>query len=191
MRELDNVSKMEIFQLFLKEQEISYFRFNRSKQDYINYRFGNLIDASEDKLLEMEILSLLDRLGYPMNEIGTYLYKEVILSLVEYMNNIGNKGNVSSYLDLTEQLNNSYSQFYFDIARNDLDMGLKSFHNSIGIAIDKIDYTKTDSSLLSSLCEQYSYELNYGELAFEIASLILGYSKAKEDKHVLVKRLNG
>ena len=52
-------------------------------------------ELSDDQLEEMQVLSILDNLGYSLDEMGTYLYKEVIVTAY---NEINDRPNLSGDL---------------------------------------------------------------------------------------------
>ena len=54
-------------------------------QRRLRYKNGNISDISEIEQLKMETLDLLESLGYPMDEFGTYLYKDVITTIREQL----------------------------------------------------------------------------------------------------------
>ena len=100
-----------------------------------------------------------------MNDLGGYLYKDVICHIIDFLK----KGfKPSEMIELKSQLEDAYSQFYFDIARNEKDMGLKTFHLCIQMAIENINTKESYSGLIGKMCKQK--KMNYGELAWEIAS---------------------
>lgn len=73
-------------------------------------------------------LLILGQMGLPTGEAGIKLYAEVLENTAYFLGTAQNENEVE---ELKEQLLNPYSQFYFDIAQNDNDMGLKTFHTLI------------------------------------------------------------
>ena len=141
---------------------------------------------SEYELKEMEIISILERLGYSLDELGTYLYKEVIMYAHEEINSFDRR-DVSKAENLLESMNDAFSSFYHIIAREDLELGIKSFHKFIGLAIDKIDNEKIDGKLAEKIFGKNPVESNYGVQAFKIASYMsskymIKYSNQKVKK---------
>lgn len=127
----------------------------------------------ENKLLDLKILELLEKNGFSLDELGTFLYKDVIKKVLLTLQVSKNEQE-----ELRQQLKNAYSQIYFDIARNDNDMGLKTFHNYIQVALAKINDEEASSTLIADLSREKP--LNYGELAFEISKWFLDNKILKE-----------
>lgn len=155
-----------------KESSFSGFLLNlvyEDKQDYANYKLGSLEDNSKDKLQQMEVLSVLERLSFPMNEVGTYFFKDVIMKTIRYLDGTDDFGNSIDTSKLLEELKSPYSQFYFDIARNELDVGVKTFHSYIEHALESVQYENADAALLFEIYSNFSKETDYGEHALIIA----------------------
>src|SRR5699024_9897097 len=99
---------------------------------------------------EVEILSILEKLGFPMSQLGTYLYKDVIVEVC----NIINEGEITSNnkrRKLIARLNDGYDEIYKQIASEDKEIGCKTFHSYIEGAIKDIDETRTDTSLAEKI----------------------------------------
>jgi len=166
----------------------SYAVFSAKEDDlkYKEYKKGNKEELSEYELKEMETISILERLGYPLDELGTYLYKEVVMYAHEKIDKLGRK-NKEEAEDLLESMNDAYSSFYYIIAREDLEISIRKFHLFIGQAIDKIDNEKIDGKLAEKIFGKNPVESNYGEQAFKIASYMsskymIKYSNQKVKK---------
>ena len=135
---------------------------------------------------EVEILSILEKLGFPMSQLGTYLYKDVIVEVC----NIINEGEITSNnkrRKLIARLNDGYDEIYKQIASEDKEIGCKTFHSYIEGVIKDIDETRTDTSLAEKIyCDK---DITYGTAAFRIADYYLNeysydYGRTK------VKKLN-
>ena len=118
---------------------------------------------------ELEILSILDELGYPLGEIGTYLYKALIVNVLNYLRGVPIRREVLSEEELKEQLSNPFSQLFFDIARNDMDLGIKTFHAAISRASANVDSEnvnrKLSEEIFSGNFEPMDYSLNALDIA--------------------------
>lgn len=77
---------------------------------------------------ELEILYILEQLGFPMNETGTYFYKNII---VEASKNLLESENKEDEQAVEQEMANPFSQFYFNLSRNDHDIGVKTFHSCV------------------------------------------------------------
>lgn len=135
---------------------------------------------------EVELLSILEKLGFPMSQLGTYLYKDVIVKVC----NIINEGEITSNnkrRKLIARLNDGYDEIYKQIASEDKEIGCKTFHSYIEGAIKDIDETRTDTSLAEKIYGDK--DITYGTAAFRIADYYLNeysydYGRTK------VKKLN-
>ena len=133
---------------------------------------------------EVEILCILEKLGFPMSQLGTYLYKDVIVEVC----NIINEGEITSNnkrRKLIARLNDGYDEIYKQIASEDKEMGCKTFHSYIEGAIKDIDETRTDTSLAEKIYGDK--DITYGTAAFRIADYYLNeytydYGRAKVKK---------
>lgn len=142
--------------------EFTVYGVSFDRHIYLKYKDLPFEDVPEEYQLLIRILKLLEDMGFPMNEVGTYLYKMMIESIIiRLLDNIE--------LNLLANLNNMYSQFYVDIARNDLDIGIKTFHKLIISSIEKIDYTKFNNSVIGSHIGSH----NYASSAYLIAKHLL------------------
>ena len=145
-------------------------RYLQDKQAYMEYKKNKLDYKNND----MEVLVLLENLGYPTNEVGTYLYKYMILKISEYLETgltIRQEPITKEQLKL--EIKNFFSQFYLDIARNELDMGIKTFHNYISVAVSKINYENLNISLFYEIFGNNIQDIDYAEQAFIIATYII------------------
>lgn len=159
-----------------------------AKREYMNYKLGNLENFSEERLHDMEILSILDGLGFPMDNIGTYLYKNMIVKVVHHLGGTDSFGQAISQDKLLQQLKSPFSQFYFDVARNDLDMGIKTFHSYIEGMLENVNYENAEPTLLFEVYSNFSEETDYGEHAFIIGKYVSTTSK-KEVGNQYIKQV--
>lgn len=156
--------------------EIDFFieELYNDKKRYKKYCEGNLQNASEEKIQEMQVLSLLEKLGYPMDEMGTYLYKNMVIKISNHLKEVKSQKEISDCKNLILDLKDGFSQFYLDVARNDLDIGVKTFHKCLERAISKIDYSKADPILIWKVYGNVNEEMDYGEHAFIIGAYVSG-----------------
>ena len=162
--------------------------FHRMKQSYMKYKFENVRPVDAVYATEMEILSLLDRLGFPMYEMGTYMYMKLIFNVADKMKVIDADDN-DSCLELMAQVSEIHSLVYRDTcSKLDADLGL--FHREINRAISLIDESMIDESLLNLVCSENENGLHYGELAFSLSLVVLGLKKEKKNKLVRIRSLD-
>ena len=160
---------------------ISFARWDQAKdlERYRNYKKGEL-DKIDDRELDMRILSLLEELGYPIENIGTYLYKELISYIYEdvgkaIQTNIDNK-------ELMYELLEPYSGLYRGLASDYLEIGTKSFHKYVKEAIALRD-SKTATEPLTLTIEGLSDNyIDYGVQAMFLAAYIYGSMSEKKTK---------
>lgn len=139
---------------------------------YQRYKNDPTFTLTKEEAADMSILLVLEELGYPMEEIGTYLYKDVVVKATKKIGEfIANQDGQALY-DLADALNDGFSPFYHDLARNDRDMALKSFHVAIEEAHAKKVET-TSSQILAAAYPTVNTELNYGQQAFLLGSYIV------------------
>ena len=163
----------------------------QEKKKYVSYKMRTEENhISEEQALEMETLSILEQLGYPMNNIGTYLYKNMIVKVVNHLESIIDKNNFEDECKkLIYQIENPFSQFYIDVARNDLDIGVKSFHQHVTKAVENVNYSVADPNLLINF-NNYVFEKNdYKKQSFVIGAYVLEHLKQKEKAVSFIKSL--
>ena len=153
---------------------------NYDKKVYEKSKQESLEDISITKKRTLKILSLLEKLGYPMNELGTYFYERLILSVYENLIEIIDKEDIQKYEQLVSELNDNYSSFYLWLARDDLEIGIKSFHFYIEKAISKANNHLNDE-LISDIYDQNIEvsKLNQGNRALHLAMYLLKNSEEK------------
>lgn len=161
---------------------------NYDKKVYEKSKQEVLEDIGVTQKMILDILSLLEKLGYPMGELGTYFYERLILSVCESLNEIIKEKDMEKYNELVANLNDNYSSFYLWLAREDLEIGIKSFHFYIDQAMSKIDKDKMDKELTSKVRELFkesnqnmsdieTLRLNHGKTALYLATHLLNDSK--------------
>ncbi len=138
---------------------------------YKRFKDGNLTDVDTEQAIRIKVLSLLEAYGFPMDELGTYFYKDIIVKCY----NIINSEQDQDYFDrcgmLLEELKNPYSNFYFDLARNDNDIGTTTFHLYIEKAFNLIDISSINPSLPNIFGSEVD-GIDYGMQAYHLASFI-------------------
>ena len=164
---MSNASELDF--LYLKSIHLDMIQELYKRQSYQN---GKSEDMSDEEVTKMEVLDLLEELGYPMEEYGTYLYSEVISSLRSQLGIIKTRNQVSESKELLTQAKYPYSQLYFNLARNERDMGVKKFHSIIERALLKINYENASSETLYKVYGNFPFEMDYGENAFALANFL-------------------
>jgi hypothetical protein len=142
------------------------------QQEYLIYQANGFDELSKEKTREMKALELLENLGFDMDEIGTYLYKDVIAGIAELISDISENETGKKMQFLIESLQNAYSQFYFNLARNERDIGVKTFHSYIEETHQKRDFSKADSNLVFKLYSTNPEEMGSIEQAFLLGNYL-------------------
>lgn len=164
---MSNASELDFS--YMKSIHLEMIQELHRRQSYQN---GKSKDMSDEEVTKMEVLDLLEELGYPMEEYGTYLYSEVISSLRNQLGVIKTRNQVTESKELLMQAKNPFSQLYFNLARNERDMGVKKFHRIIERALSKINYENATSETLYKVYGNFPFEMDYGENAFTLANYL-------------------
>lgn len=165
------------------------------RQSLENYKNGLPKKIEDDKKKEMEVLLLLEKLGYPMDELGTYLYKNLIVYVINRLENVESKEQILNTKQLLTELKDFFSRIYLELARFDLEMGIKTFHYYIMEALNKRDFKKADKNLIYDIYSRFSYEIDYAEQAYILGAYMLGKFEpvnvdSEEVKLPKIKKLN-
>lgn len=167
---------------------------NRAKNIYEKYKTGGKKELSEETSKDMIILEILQKLGFPLDELGTYLYKDMIREIYDRLDNIKTLKEVYQYKTLLNELGNPFSSFYLHVARELNDIGIKSFHLYIQKAILKIEEEHINMELLQSIYDNKFDKQNYGIDAYKIAAYTLKQNKffsekTNEHKKKLIRKI--
>lgn len=166
----------------------SYLGIKEEYKTFLMYKENKLENIKDIKKKEMNTLNLLEQLGYSIEKIGTYFYKDMILKIVEYLENIEQIKGKKKYQDLLEQLGNHYSHFYFEIARNELDVGVKTFHSVLENQISNNDYSKANIEVFNEVFGTKEINnLGYEDKAFVIATYLYLNTKNKRMEREKIK----
>lgn len=158
--------------------------FNNSFNCYKKYKLNLLDNCSEDTIQDMEVLGFLERLGFSIEEAGTILFKNMIIKAMHHLNGTDDFGKSISREQLLQQMKNPFSQFYVEVARSDLDIGIKTFHANVQQSIENVYLSNSDTALLFDVYSNFSKSTNYGEVALIIAEYISN-TKNNQDKAVI------
>lgn len=140
-------------------------------QKRLKYKNGKIV-LTEEEQMSMDTLDLLESLGYPMDEFGTYLYKDVIMSIRQKLGNIQTRSDIKDSKNILEEAKSPYSQLYFNLARNERDIGVKEYHRIMLNSFKKIDYEKASSEVLYKVYGNIPFGMDYGENAFTLATFL-------------------
>lgn len=169
IKRLVDLTELEKLNMLIDGTSYAMFEAHLDKEAYEKSKKGELEEISEIQERDIKILRILEGLGYPMDELGTYLYKDVIAEAYEKVKDVSSGRDMDKCRELMASLNDAYSDFYRWIARDDKEMGVKSFHFYIGEAISKIDDNSIDKELAIKVFGSNPEDLNYGLQAFQLA----------------------
>ncbi len=191
LKKNEEYTEKEHSAMVLNGSSFAVFVANKDREKFAQFKENGNEDLSDSDVKSMNILLLLEKLGYPMDELGTYLYKEVIFEISESLKEItGKRSDMEKCRFLLKELNNGFSNFYFEIAREYLEMGVKPFHLCIEDTINKIDSKKINTDVFYDIFGSFPKEQNYGLQAFQIAAYTLGFSINKDVNPPMVKKLS-
>lgn len=142
-----------------------------------------------DEQINFDILSLLEKMGFLINKLGIYYYKDVIFKIIKQLYQIDEPLLEEYYNNvLKRNLVDPYSQFYFDLARNEYDIGIKTFHICIENSFNTLDQTKEAYQLLLEMINESEEEICYGQLAFKIAIYIKNTNDYNKNNNPKIKQ---
>ena len=153
------------------------------KMLYDVYKNQGISCIEDEKIVDIIVLEKLEKLGLPMNGLGTYLYKDLVMKAYSEVvsNDVRNDKSLADSLLL--RLNYRLSNFYHELARNDLDMGVKTFHQYINMAFTNIDDSRIDEKVVKDIFGS-TIPSSYGTQAFKIAIYL---DKEYSDKNIFTK----
>ena len=154
--------------------------------EYNLYLLGRIEDLDEEQLNNVETLGLLFDLGFPKDEPGTYLFKNMVLKARRYLGGSDDYGDKITSKDLVNLVESPFSQFYMDLAVYDSDIGIKTFHSYIEESLKKVNYSKVENSLLTKVYSKYNNDNDYGIHSLIIANFLNSNYKNKQKVYSLV-----
>lgn len=158
--------------------------------NYVKDNQNNNENAETDNISTAEaceILEILEKLGYPIGVPGTDLYKDLIVFILRYLKGDPIRGNVLTVEEIASQLNDYFSQLYFDVARNEMDLGIKTFHRAVLDATRRVDVSKIDHALALEIfgCD-FAIDA-YASNALKIATYYYGLLTRSQEDAILVR----
>ena len=152
----------------LHEQSLDlYFQvrgFSSERSKYQAFKNGKLTTFDYGNDIDFSILMILEKLGFSSNEIGTYVYKNLIKKII-YMINDGVMEE-----EILASLMKNHSQLYLDVAY-DTDIGTKTLHSYIDKAVSKINVNNVDENLETRIYGD-NQTFHYGLDAYIIANYV-------------------
>lgn len=184
MKLLEEYNDYESYLLQASDLNYAVYLSSLDKKMFYDCKNGILKKLPEEKTNEMNVLLLLEQLGYPMDELGTYLYKNVIINVINYLENVNTEREIRDCKCLVKELKDCFSNFYLNIARFELEMGVKTFHKNVKDTFSKIDYSKININLFSEIFGNIKMSIDYGELAFILGSYLSGKLVTKKENNI-------
>ena len=151
-------------------------------QEYLYYKNNPLILDYKEKILEFEVISLLESLGFSITEVGTYFYTKVIIKTINIINllnetktlykNHFQEQNMNTRIDnleknLIEELDDLSSDFYSQLTNKEINLSL--FHSYIKKSIPN----KEEKSRQIFIGITNKDKISYGKLAYIIACYLI------------------
>lgn len=175
-----------VFSYNINEKVLNTFE---KYQEYLSYKNNSLIIKEQTKILEMKVISLLEEIGFPITEVGTYLYTEVIVKIINIITALESTKKIykdhlkeqeiiniinNSKQELIDELNNLTSNFYIELSNKEINLSL--FHSYIkkSIVDNNKDSKKEDKLFEEKISKE---QISYGELAYKIANFIISNNK--------------
>ena len=170
-----------------KESLNLYFQicgFNGERDKYLAFKKGKDIDYNYDDYLSNRILMLLEKMGYSVNELGTYAYKNLIMEIINYL-----EDGYCEY-DIINYLYNFRSQLYLDVAHDTsyADFGIKTFLSYIDDAFYNRNKDDLSKSMIANIFGDYK-DTDYRIQAYLIACYL--ENNLQRGSKVKVKAVNG
>lgn len=138
------------------------------------------------------IKELLINLGYP-NTFGMDLYAQWIYEIMKDLERVKSREQIMACKDYLLAMKDGMSNYYHDLVREGMWMGIRPFHLRIEDTIEGIDYNKADMELLSKIYGNIDYSINYAENAFLLAAYMLGIKKEEDAENIhkpMIRRLD-
>lgn len=158
-------SQIEQLEMVLHGTDFAMHEANNDKEIYEKYLKDETFKLNENQKEDICLLNMLKDLGFSLDELGTYLYKDVIKEVSNVLKS-EEKNEIELKKSLLSELNNSYSNFYRWIARDDKEIGVTTFHLYIQKAIENLSEITVEDELLK---EKITVK-NYGVKAYLFAS---------------------
>ncbi len=151
---------------------------------YMEYK-NRVNSDSNYKSLEFETLITLENLGYPINDIGIYYFRDLIVRAC-----VLREDGITD-TDLCSLLDDEFSQFYFDVARNENDIGIKNFNRIIGSCLEKRIKSADSNKLAFKIMKRPPEDNGLGTNIFYISDYVYGeYNSSKKQGNQYVKKIN-
>ena len=149
--------------------------YNTDYDNYMLYKENKIKgEIPEYNLDEMKVLDTLSELGFPMDNFGTYFYKDVIMETKPCLDRIIKCGHIEEYETLKEIIENPCNSFYLNISRNQNEMPVMRLHRGIMDAIEAIDASKINMDTVYQVFGSNSSINSYGEAAIKIGLYTFG-----------------
>ena len=140
----------------------------------------------EIKYNRQDVMPILGKLGFPLDNCGTGLYADIIIRILELRT--GRKIRTDkektiiiepvSMEKIEETLTNPFNSIYQQVAREDHSIGVKRLRDSIEAAVKNIDDSKIDAELAFEIVGNTAKE--YDEIAVKVAEYVKTKKSTKE-----------
>lgn len=180
LKPAEEYSDGELLYMLLSGIDSANFEARYDQGLFKKYLEGDIEGLDEKTIMEMRALKVLFSLGYPEDHMGTYLYKALIARMCLDLQRIDEENLVKKSKDILLEYSDAFSNPYHVVARDERDIGIKSFHRYVNDAISNIDYSKADPILAFDIYDGLPNELSISENAYVIATYMLGIREVKQ-----------
>ena len=155
----------------------------KDKEKYEQYKAGIYKSDEKSDYGDIYILALLEGMGFPMDKLGTYLYKELIMEVKEQLKE--KEETIESYNEIYDDVNNFDSILYLWVASDYLEIGRKTFMLYMKQAFDSIDTRKINKAISENLfAGEAKPDYTYQTVQLGMQALIFD-SHTKESEKVI------
>lgn len=192
VKDLKQFSEKEQFEMIVQGVSYAMYVANSDREKYAMFKRCCTANLSKTDKKDVNILYILEHLGYSLDELGTYLYKDVISNVCEFLKDMAENPDMDKCKWMLAQLSDGHSNFYHVLAGEDKEMGMNSFHLYIQQAIDNINEDAIDDELVSRIFGDDVEVQDYGMQAFQIAaytSALYSYDNVEIHQRPAVRKL--
>jgi len=176
------INKGRYIPCWLKKIKTNRDLYNLYKEEMEKDESVRTLVLDEEESKQINFLSVLDRLGYPMDEVGTHLYKDSIVAAYDELLDIYQNEEFDKTEIVEKDLKNIYSNLYHMIARDEYELGSNIFHSYISKAVGMRNYDNIDDTLRDAIFGVDYVEEDHRVQAFRIASYFAKKDSIKMEK---------
>ncbi|MBR5369777.1 MAG: hypothetical protein IK137_00565 [Bacilli bacterium] len=183
-----NLKKVDEYYSAYKNEMMPYWitQIKKNRDLYNEYKSQDITGLTDEEKKQIKFLSIVDGLGYSMDDPGTHLYKDIIVAAYDEMLGYSKEDAEERAATLLTELQNKYSSFYIAIAHDEYEMGNTVFFNYINAAVENKKPANNEIISDAIFGENYIEESVYVQ-AFRIALYMARKDKKKLNQQENVK----